>query len=155
MNIDFQELANKYQTPYYVYDFDYITKQYGELKSAFRARKSLIAYAVKANSNITFCLAKLDLNNNRAMCGTAIPTKPIGPQKAVTTPEDTAAESKAKLRVRLTFKPDNLAISSPNMSKSKEPEIKTDKTATNKKTTTKTRSHKESHQENFVYSFVP
>ncbi|GAB1466285.1 hypothetical protein MASR2M54_17850 [Aliarcobacter cryaerophilus] len=32
MNIDFQELANKYQTPYYVYDFDYITKQYGELK---------------------------------------------------------------------------------------------------------------------------
>ena len=53
MNIDFQELANKYQTPYYVYDFDYITKQYGELKSAFRARKSLIAYAVKANSNLS------------------------------------------------------------------------------------------------------
>ncbi|MCT7431972.1 diaminopimelate decarboxylase [Aliarcobacter cryaerophilus] len=53
MNIDFKELANKYQTPYYVYDFDYITKQYGELKSAFRARKSLIAYAVKANSNLS------------------------------------------------------------------------------------------------------
>ncbi|MCT7494377.1 diaminopimelate decarboxylase [Aliarcobacter cryaerophilus] len=53
MNIDFQELANKYQTPYYVYDFDYITKQYEELKSAFRARKSLIAYAVKANSNLS------------------------------------------------------------------------------------------------------
>ncbi|MGJ0330828.1 diaminopimelate decarboxylase [Aliarcobacter cryaerophilus] len=53
MNIDFKKLANKYQTPYYVYDFDYITKQYGELKSAFRARKSLIAYAVKANSNLS------------------------------------------------------------------------------------------------------
>ena len=53
MNIDFKELANKYQTPYYVYDFDYITKQYEELKSAFRARKSLIAYAVKANSNLS------------------------------------------------------------------------------------------------------
>ena len=53
MSINFKELANKYQTPYYVYDFDYITKQYEELKSAFRARKSLIAYAVKANSNLS------------------------------------------------------------------------------------------------------
>ncbi|HIP13398.1 MAG TPA: diaminopimelate decarboxylase [Arcobacter sp.] len=53
MNINFKELANKYQTPYYVYDFDYITKQYQELKSAFRARKSLISYAVKANSNLS------------------------------------------------------------------------------------------------------
>ncbi len=53
MNIDFKELANKYQTPYYVYDFNYITNQYEELKSAFRARKSLIAYAVKANSNLS------------------------------------------------------------------------------------------------------
>ena len=53
MNINFKELANKYQTPYYVYDFDHITKQYEELKGAFRARKSLIAYAVKANSNLS------------------------------------------------------------------------------------------------------
>lgn len=53
MSINFKELANKYQTPYYVYDFKYITNQYEELKSAFRARKSLIAYAVKANSNLS------------------------------------------------------------------------------------------------------
>ncbi|MFW3344304.1 diaminopimelate decarboxylase [Aliarcobacter butzleri] len=53
MSINFKELANKYQTPYYVYDFNYITNQYEELKSAFRARKSLIAYAVKANSNLS------------------------------------------------------------------------------------------------------
>ena len=53
MNIDFKELANKYQTPYYVYDFDHITAQYTELKESFRARKSLIAYAVKANSNLS------------------------------------------------------------------------------------------------------
>lgn len=53
MGINFKELANKYQTPYYVYDFDYITKQYQELKSAFKARKSLISYAVKANSNLS------------------------------------------------------------------------------------------------------
>ena len=53
MNINFKELANKYQTPYYVYDFDHITKQYTELKEAFKARKSLVAYAVKANSNLS------------------------------------------------------------------------------------------------------
>ena len=53
MSINFKELANKYQTPFYVYEFDYITGQYEELKSAFKARKSLIAYAVKANSNLS------------------------------------------------------------------------------------------------------
>jgi len=53
MSIDFKKLANKYQTPYYVYDFDHITKQYNELKEAFKARKSLISYAVKANSNLS------------------------------------------------------------------------------------------------------
>ena len=53
MSINFKKLANKYQTPYYVYDFDHITKQYEELKDAFKARKSLISYAVKANSNLS------------------------------------------------------------------------------------------------------
>jgi len=53
MAINFKELAEKYQTPYYVYDFDYITQQYTELKDAFKARKSLISYAVKANSNLS------------------------------------------------------------------------------------------------------
>ena len=53
MAINFKELSEKYQTPYYVYDFDYITKQYNELKDAFKARKSLISYAVKANSNLS------------------------------------------------------------------------------------------------------
>jgi len=53
MSIDFQELANRYHTPYYVYDFDHITNQYNELKEAFKARKSLVAYAVKANSNLS------------------------------------------------------------------------------------------------------
>ena len=51
--IDFKALAQKYGTPLYVYDFDYMTAQYEELKSAFRGRKSIIAYAVKANSNLS------------------------------------------------------------------------------------------------------
>ncbi len=61
MNINFKELAEKYQTPYYVYDFDHITKQYTELKSAFNARKSLVAYAVKANSNLSVIKHLADL----------------------------------------------------------------------------------------------
>ncbi|MCI0501394.1 MAG: diaminopimelate decarboxylase, partial [Epsilonproteobacteria bacterium] len=52
-NINFKELATKYGTPYYVYDFDHITNQYNELKNAFKARKSLISYAVKSNSNLS------------------------------------------------------------------------------------------------------
>ncbi len=51
--IDFQELAKKYSTPLYVYDFDIIKNQYKLLKDAFKAKKSLICYAIKANSNLS------------------------------------------------------------------------------------------------------
>ena len=53
MKIDFKELAKKYGTPLYVYDFDYMKKKYNRLKSAFEGSKSLICYAVKANSNLS------------------------------------------------------------------------------------------------------
>ena len=53
MKIDFKAIAEKYGTPCYVYDFDNISKKYKELKDAFKARKSLVCYAVKANSNLT------------------------------------------------------------------------------------------------------
>jgi len=53
MSINYKELASKYGTPLYVYDFNHITNQYNELKTAFKARKSLVAYAVKANSNLS------------------------------------------------------------------------------------------------------
>jgi len=51
--IDFKKLAQEYGTPLYVYDFDYMTQQYEALKEAFRGRKSIIAYAIKANSNLS------------------------------------------------------------------------------------------------------
>jgi len=51
--IDFKAITNEYKTPLYIYDFDYMTKQYNELKDAFKARKSILAYAVKANSNLS------------------------------------------------------------------------------------------------------
>ncbi|NLC27802.1 MAG: diaminopimelate decarboxylase [Campylobacteraceae bacterium] len=59
--MDFQTLAKRYGTPLYIYDFDFISAQYEALKGAFKARKSMICYAVKANSNLSVIahLAKL------------------------------------------------------------------------------------------------
>ncbi len=51
--IDYKYLAKKYGTPLYIYDFNHIKAQYNRLKEAFRGRKSLICYAVKANSNLS------------------------------------------------------------------------------------------------------
>ena len=51
--INFKELASEYKTPLYIYDFDYMTTQFDKLKEAFKGRKSIIAFAVKANSNLS------------------------------------------------------------------------------------------------------
>jgi len=61
MSIDYKALADKYGTPLYIYDFDYIEERYTTLKEAFLGHKSLINYAVKANSNLSVIahLAKL------------------------------------------------------------------------------------------------
>jgi len=61
MNIDYKALAQKYGTPLYIYDFDYIESRYTTLKDAFAGKKSMINYAVKANSNLSVIahLAKL------------------------------------------------------------------------------------------------
>jgi len=52
MSLDITTLVKKYDTPLYVYDFNTITNRYEELKSAFSGKKSLVAYAVKSNSNL-------------------------------------------------------------------------------------------------------
>jgi len=61
MSLDYKALVQKYDTPLYVYDFDYITDRYTTLKDAFMGKKSIINYAVKANSNLSVIrhLAKL------------------------------------------------------------------------------------------------
>ena len=51
--MNFKELATKYKTPLYIYNLDSMTTQYGELKDAFKARKSILCYAVKSNSNLS------------------------------------------------------------------------------------------------------
>ena len=53
MKIDYKALAEKYGTPLYMYDFDYISNRYTTLKDAFAGKKSIINYAVKANSNLS------------------------------------------------------------------------------------------------------
>jgi len=52
MSLDITTLVKKYNTPLYVYDFNTITNRYEELKDAFGGKKSLVAYAVKSNSNL-------------------------------------------------------------------------------------------------------
>lgn len=52
MSVDIKNLVQKYDTPLYVYDFDNIARRYEELKHAFEGKKSLVAYAVKSNSNL-------------------------------------------------------------------------------------------------------
>ena len=52
MSLDITNLVKKYDTPLYVYDFNNITNRYEELKDAFGGKKSLVAYAVKSNSNL-------------------------------------------------------------------------------------------------------
>ena len=50
-DIDYHTLAETYKTPLYVYDLQKISSAFLRLKEAFRARKSLICYALKANSS--------------------------------------------------------------------------------------------------------
>lgn len=61
--IDFKELAKEYKTPLYVYNLDYMSSQYNELKEAFKGRKSILAYAVKANSNLSIVKHFADLGS--------------------------------------------------------------------------------------------
>lgn len=60
--INFYELAKKYQTPLYVYDLQKIRDNFKNYKTSFSGRKSLICYALKANSNLSIIneIAKLE-----------------------------------------------------------------------------------------------
>lgn len=60
--MNYFELAKKYKTPFYLYDFAKIRQNYEALKRAFFARKNLVFYAVKANPNLSILreLARLD-----------------------------------------------------------------------------------------------
>lgn len=61
--MQFEQLAEQFGTPLYVYDFDAMHAQYEQLKEAFRGRKSLLAYAVKANANLSVVKHFADLGS--------------------------------------------------------------------------------------------
>ncbi|WP_104711923.1 diaminopimelate decarboxylase [Helicobacter felis] len=46
-------IASAHPTPFYLYDFDQIKEAFLEFKNAFSGAKSLICYALKANSNLS------------------------------------------------------------------------------------------------------
>ncbi|MBK1972077.1 diaminopimelate decarboxylase [Campylobacter sp. TTU-622] len=60
--MDYKKLRDEFHTPFYIYNFDEIKKNFLELKEVFKARKSQIFYALKANSNLSLLqmLIKLD-----------------------------------------------------------------------------------------------
>mgnify|MGYP002713216059 CR=1 FL=1 len=61
--INFKELASTYKTPLYIYDLDYMSSRYKELKEAFKGRKSIMAYAIKSNSNLSVIKHFADLGS--------------------------------------------------------------------------------------------
>ena len=65
--MDFKTLAKQYGTPLYVYDFEKIKNNFLAYKNAFHARKSLICYALKANSNLSI-LAQIAALEGGADC---------------------------------------------------------------------------------------
>lgn len=48
-----QKAAKDFGTPLYVYDLDRIQERYVQMKAAFGGRKTMICYALKANSNLS------------------------------------------------------------------------------------------------------
>ncbi|WQW78262.1 diaminopimelate decarboxylase [Helicobacter pylori] len=50
---NYEELFQTHKTPFYLYDFDKIKQAFLSYKEAFKGRKSLICYALKANSNLS------------------------------------------------------------------------------------------------------
>ena len=50
---DYITLAKQYGTPLYIYDIDSIQTQYFNIKNSFGGFKSLVCYALKANSNLS------------------------------------------------------------------------------------------------------
>lgn len=50
---DYTMLAKQYGTPLYLYDIESIQSQFNSIKNSFSGFKSLICYALKANSNLS------------------------------------------------------------------------------------------------------
>jgi diaminopimelate decarboxylase len=59
-NVSVSELANKFETPLYVYSHKTLVDHFLKLKKAFRALAPLICFSVKSNSNLSLLKALTD-----------------------------------------------------------------------------------------------
>mgnify|MGYP001774413902 FL=1 len=63
MKIDYENLRAEFKSPLYIYDFDDIKQRFLRLKEAFKARKSQLCYALKANSNLSLLKMLVNLDS--------------------------------------------------------------------------------------------
>ncbi len=63
MKIDYEKLRAEFKSPLYIYDFDDIKQRFLRLKEAFKARKSQLCYALKANSNLSLLKMLVNLDS--------------------------------------------------------------------------------------------
>ncbi|TAN62412.1 diaminopimelate decarboxylase [bacterium] len=55
--VDIADIAKKVSTPFYLYSYSTLLGHYQKLVSAFRLKRPLICYSMKANSNLALCRA--------------------------------------------------------------------------------------------------
>lgn len=63
MKIDYEKLRAEFKSPLYIYDFDDVKQRFLRLKEAFKARKSQLCYALKANSNLSLLKMLVNLDS--------------------------------------------------------------------------------------------
>ncbi|WP_094325506.1 diaminopimelate decarboxylase [Campylobacter avium] len=61
--MDYEKLRAEFKSPLYIYDFDDIKQRFLRLKEAFKARKSQLCYALKANSNLSLLKMLVNLDS--------------------------------------------------------------------------------------------
>ncbi|HJE66141.1 MAG TPA: diaminopimelate decarboxylase [Campylobacter avium] len=61
--MDYENLRAEFKSPLYIYDFDDIKQRFLRLKEAFKARKSQLCYALKANSNLSLLKMLVNLDS--------------------------------------------------------------------------------------------
>lgn len=61
--MDYKKLREEFKSPLYIYDFDDIKQRFLRLKEAFKARKSQLCYALKANSNLSLLRMLVNLDS--------------------------------------------------------------------------------------------
>lgn len=55
--VDIADIAAKVSTPFYLYSYSTLLGHYQKLAQAFRSKRPLICYSMKANSNLALCRA--------------------------------------------------------------------------------------------------